>query len=163
MPNALQDVRRSSASQPDGLMCRNADTLKLLNETEKKLKQQQTEAYIDLDKAAEEREAGNKVRHAHVQRCVQLRPSCAPSSVHRGQACLPDPSTLQRGSVCCGGAATMAHWCCHNASMARSCIMVRPLVHALRQRPGSGRPSQDSSSQRQSSTTQRPWPGAPPA
>lgn len=64
---------RYPASQRNGLMCRNADTLKLLNETEKKLKQQQTEAYIDLDKAAEEREAGNKVRHAHVQPCMQVQ------------------------------------------------------------------------------------------
>ena len=44
-------------------MRRNADTLKLLHDTEKKLKQSQTEAYIDLDKAAEEREVGNKVLH----------------------------------------------------------------------------------------------------
>ena len=51
----------SGVRQAGGCTRRNADTLKLLNDTEKKLKQQQTEAYINLDKAAEEREAGNKV------------------------------------------------------------------------------------------------------
>ena len=43
------------------MMCRNADTLKLLNDTEKKLKEQKEQAYVNLDLAAEEREKGNKV------------------------------------------------------------------------------------------------------
>ena len=44
-----------------GLPCRNADTLKRLQETEKKLKEQQTKAYISMDISNEEREKGNKV------------------------------------------------------------------------------------------------------
>ncbi len=41
--------------------CRNADTLKRLQETEKKLKEQQTKAYISMDISNEEREKGNQV------------------------------------------------------------------------------------------------------
>ena len=48
--------------QPWHVLRRNADTLKLLHETEKKLKQQQVEAYVDLAKSAEEQKAGNDVR-----------------------------------------------------------------------------------------------------
>ena len=40
---------------------RNADTLKRLQETEKKLKEQQTKAYISMDISNEEREKGNQV------------------------------------------------------------------------------------------------------
>lgn len=47
------------------LPCRNADTLKRLQETEKKLKEQQTKAYISMDISNEEREKGNKVS-AHI-------------------------------------------------------------------------------------------------
>ena len=43
------------------MLCRNADTLKQLHDAEKKLKQQQTEAYVDLEKSAEEQKAGNEV------------------------------------------------------------------------------------------------------
>ncbi|BDA49920.1 Hsp70-Hsp90 organizing protein 1 [Coccomyxa sp. Obi] len=39
---------------------RNADTLKRLNEAEKKLKEEQVKAYIDLDISNKEREAGNQ-------------------------------------------------------------------------------------------------------
>lgn len=42
-------------------LCRNADTLKRLNEAEKLLKEQQTKAYINLDISNEEREKGNQV------------------------------------------------------------------------------------------------------
>ena len=42
-------------------LCRNADTLKRLQETEKKLKEQQKTAYVDMDASAREREAGNQV------------------------------------------------------------------------------------------------------
>lgn len=42
--------------------CRNADTLKRLQEAEKKLKEQQIKAYIDLDLSNKEREAGNQVK-----------------------------------------------------------------------------------------------------
>ena len=52
-----------------GVSRRNADTLKLLHETEKKLKEQKEQAYIDLDIAAEEREKGNK---------VSMRAQCQP-------------------------------------------------------------------------------------
>lgn len=38
---------------------RTADTLKRLNETEKKLKEQREAAYVDMDKATEEKDAGN--------------------------------------------------------------------------------------------------------
>ena len=44
-----------------GLPCRNAGTLKRLQETEKKLKEQQTKAYISMDISNEEREKGNQV------------------------------------------------------------------------------------------------------
>ena len=44
-----------------GLPCRNADTLKRLQETEKKLKEQQTKAYISMDISNSEREKGNQV------------------------------------------------------------------------------------------------------
>ena len=44
-----------------GCLCRNADTLKRLQETEKKLKEQQTKAYISMDISNEEREKGNQV------------------------------------------------------------------------------------------------------
>ena len=43
-------------------MCRNAETLKRLQEAEKKLKEQQKAAYIDLGASEREREAGNEVR-----------------------------------------------------------------------------------------------------
>ena len=42
-------------------VCRNADTLKRLQDTERKLKEQQTKAYISMDVSNEEREKGNKV------------------------------------------------------------------------------------------------------
>lgn len=42
-------------------MHRNAETLKRLNEAEKKLKEEQVKAYIDLDVSNKEREAGNQV------------------------------------------------------------------------------------------------------
>ena len=42
-------------------MCRNADTLKRLQEAEKKLKEAQTKAYISMDISNQEREQGNKV------------------------------------------------------------------------------------------------------
>ncbi len=44
-----------------GCLCRNADTLKRLQETEKKLKEQQTKAYISMDISNGEREKGNQV------------------------------------------------------------------------------------------------------
>lgn len=44
-----------------GCARRNADTLKRLQETEKKLKEQQTKAYISMDISNEEREMGNRV------------------------------------------------------------------------------------------------------
>lgn len=46
------------------LLCepfRNADTLKRLHEAEKKLKEQQTQAYINIDLSNKERELGNQV------------------------------------------------------------------------------------------------------
>ena len=50
-------------SAADGMhaLCRNADTLKRLQEAEKKLKGDQVKAYIDLDLSNKEREAGNQV------------------------------------------------------------------------------------------------------
>ena len=42
-------------------MCRNADTLQRLNDTEKALKVQQDEAYVNMDLALEERNKGNEV------------------------------------------------------------------------------------------------------
>ena len=42
-------------------MRRNADTLKRLQEAEKKLKEAQTKAYISMDISNQEREQGNKV------------------------------------------------------------------------------------------------------
>ena len=42
-------------------MRRNADTLKRLQETERKLKEQQTKAYISMDISNGEREKGNQV------------------------------------------------------------------------------------------------------
>ena len=46
------------------LASRSADTLKKLQEAEKKLKEQQKSAYIDLAASEREREAGNEVRAA---------------------------------------------------------------------------------------------------
>ena len=43
-------------------LCRNADTLKRLNDAEKLLKQQQADEYINMDVATEERNKGNEVR-----------------------------------------------------------------------------------------------------
>jgi len=40
---------------------RNADTLKKLNEAEKKLKEQQVKAYINLELSDQEKELGNQV------------------------------------------------------------------------------------------------------
>ena len=40
---------------------RNADTLKRLNDTERKLKDQKEHAYIDLEQCEKERESGNQV------------------------------------------------------------------------------------------------------
>ena len=48
-------------------MPRNADTLKLLHETEKKLKQQTEQAYVNMDLSTQEREKGNKVRQRHTR------------------------------------------------------------------------------------------------
>lgn len=42
--------------------CRNADTLKKLQETEKLLKERTEAAYVNLDISNEEREKGNQVR-----------------------------------------------------------------------------------------------------
>ncbi len=42
--------------------CRNADTLKRLQDTEKKLKEKREAEYINLDLSNEEREKGNQVR-----------------------------------------------------------------------------------------------------
>ena len=42
--------------------CRNADTLKKLQQTQKQLKEQQQSAYVDLGKSEEERKLGNEVR-----------------------------------------------------------------------------------------------------
>lgn len=47
------------------LAYRNADTLKRLNETERKLKDQKEQAYISLEISNEERENGNQVRVKH--------------------------------------------------------------------------------------------------
>ena len=43
------------------MLRRNADTLKRLQEAEKKLKEAQTKAYISMDISNQEREQGNKV------------------------------------------------------------------------------------------------------
>lgn len=40
---------------------RNADTLKRLNDTEKKLKEKKEQEYVNLDLSNEEREKGNQV------------------------------------------------------------------------------------------------------
>ena len=42
-------------------MCRNADTLKRLQDTEKLLKERTEEAYVNLDVSNEEKEKGNQV------------------------------------------------------------------------------------------------------
>lgn len=42
-------------------MCRNPETLKRLQETEKQLKEQTEAAYVDLDISNEEKEKGNQV------------------------------------------------------------------------------------------------------
>lgn len=45
-------------------MCRrNPDTLKRLNETERKMKEKKLQDYINMDLSNEEREKGNQVRH----------------------------------------------------------------------------------------------------
>ena len=44
------------------MLHRNADTLKRLQEAERKLKEQQKAAYVDMTACAREREAGNQVR-----------------------------------------------------------------------------------------------------
>ena len=41
--------------------CRNADTLKRLNDLERRIKDQKEQAYINLDKSNEGREKGNQV------------------------------------------------------------------------------------------------------
>ena len=43
------------------LLCRNPDTLKRLQETEKQLKEQTESAYVNLDISNEEKEKGNQV------------------------------------------------------------------------------------------------------
>ena len=53
-------------------MSRNPDTLKLLHDAEKKLKDEKVQSYINLGTAAEEREKGNKV----CCHCSLLTPSC---------------------------------------------------------------------------------------
>ena len=42
---------------------RNPDTLKRLNETERKMKEKKLQDYINMDLSNEEREKGNQVRH----------------------------------------------------------------------------------------------------
>jgi len=42
--------------------CRNADTLKRLQDTEKLLKERTEEAYVNLDLSNEEKEKGNQVK-----------------------------------------------------------------------------------------------------
>ncbi len=58
--------------------CRNADTLKRLQETEKKLKEQQTKAYISMDISNEEREKGNQVSR---NRSCKLKGLLGPSDI----------------------------------------------------------------------------------
>lgn len=41
--------------------CRNADTLKRLNDTQKKWKEKKEQEYVNLDLSNEEREKGNQV------------------------------------------------------------------------------------------------------
>ncbi|KAK9838651.1 hypothetical protein WJX74_000655 [Apatococcus lobatus] len=61
---------------------RNADTLKRLNDTEKALKQQQDEAYVNMDTALEERNKGNEAfklqkydeAHAHYTEALKRGP-----------------------------------------------------------------------------------------
>ena len=43
------------------IMSRNPDTLKLLHDAEKQLKDEKVQSYINLETSAEEREKGNKV------------------------------------------------------------------------------------------------------
>ena len=43
--------------------CRNPETLKRLNETERKMKEKKLQDYINMDLSNEEREKGNQVRH----------------------------------------------------------------------------------------------------
>ncbi len=49
------------------MLRRNADTLKRLQEAEKKLKEAQTKAYISMDISNQEREQGNKVTPTYHQ------------------------------------------------------------------------------------------------
>ena len=52
------------------LACRNADTLKRLNDTERALKEQREKAYVNLDLSNEEKEKGNQVRRAPVSTVI---------------------------------------------------------------------------------------------
>ena len=49
--------------------CRNADTLKKLQQAEKQVKEQQQSAYVDLEKSEEERKLGNEVRQRRRVSC----------------------------------------------------------------------------------------------
>ena len=52
--------------------CRNADTLKRLQDTEKQLKDQTEAAYVNLDVSNEEKEKGNQVDHHNSLSCSCL-------------------------------------------------------------------------------------------
>ena len=57
----VQNLTKNSSHQKGCAACRNADTLKKLQQAEKQLKEQQQTAYVDLEKSEEERKLGNEV------------------------------------------------------------------------------------------------------